>query len=282
MNIILQLLFASAVTFSYQIVQKNKEVQVQGQGEWPEEIVVNDGDLKLKIEDGVYDIFSETKLRFDAEAIIHIHYGTFRIRRTDATVLKVSSPVAMATLSAGDFIIQYHPDRALVEIKILDGSALLQGHYRDEILNLQKGELGQFVGVPESDGPAYDVLLKGRKSIRGHLGGPEKLSELQIKELAQSMNIQLRVVKAKVKPKPKPGQICSEPFARFNECVWRCVTPGGKSLAVAGACQNENPKAECVRERCLASGQWGDRSALKGAANSACRKGGIFVGPCDY
>jgi hypothetical protein len=164
---------------------------------------------------------------------------------------------------------------------VLEGSALIQGYYREEILNLQAGEKGGFNGIMEADGPAFDVLLKGRKSIRGQLLGPDKISEAYKKDLLNQYNIPLKpkVVKI-IKPKAKPGEICSEPFAKYNDCVWKCV---GENNKILNHCDIKKEKVNCIRERCLANGLWGDRTVIQGEAKSACNANKKYqVKECSY
>jgi hypothetical protein len=201
-----------------------------------------------------------------------------RIRGERIESFKVATPVGAITLNGGDFIVRYLTDRAIAIVEVLSGQALIQGQYHEEVLNVQKGERGQFIGVPEADGPAYDILLKGRKSIRGSVAGPEKLSDERLKELTQLFDIKVRPVVKKVKPKPKPGQICSEPFAKYAECVWRCRNnPVGKK-----ECYSDSAKVQCIRQKCLANGQWGDTTELKGAMKRECKLAQDTVGSCSY
>ena len=270
--------FLSSSVFAFQVTQQTNDVEIRSGDKNQTEISVKEGSsLKFSLGLGRYDIFSMSELKIE-DGRVHLKRGQLRLRGDTLQSEKVETPVGTVTVSGGDVLVGYLTDTATTNVHVLRGSALLQAYYREEILNLQEAEKGEFVGVPEGDGPAFDVLLKGRKAIRGHLQGPTKLGEARVAELAAQFDIKKQAVVKKGKPKPKPGQICQEPFAKFNECVWRCrFNPKGKS-----ECQVQNPKVECLRQKCLANGQWGDDRVLKGAARDVCKSSKDSVGPCDY
>lgn len=263
--------------WGFQILQKTNDVSFISQNEDIREINTSEGDIKFIHKGSIFDVFSHTKMTFSEESLV-LALGDFRVRGDGLESFKVATPVGTITLSGGDFVVHYSGEKAIATVEVLSGNALIQGQYHEEILNVQKGERGQFVGVPESDGPAYDILLKGRKSIRGTVAGPDKLTEEKLKDLDTSFDIKVRPVVKKPKPKPKPGQICAEPFAKFAECVWRCRNnPPGKE-----ECQLENAKVQCVRQKCLANGQWGDTTELKGTAKRECKSAQDNVDLCRY
>lgn len=271
-------LFAPSA-LAYQILQKNKEVTIVDGSKGLQEINVGETS-SLKFIDGniKYDLFGNTKIIFAGE-FLELKSGDARIRPSDSGKLVIQTPVGVLTLNGSDFLVHYQADRAIVAVEVLgEGHALLQGHYREEILNVQKGERGSFVGVPEVDGPAYDVLLKGRKAVRGNMVGPEKMTSEQVKVMVRDFDIGITKMSQKLKPKPKAGQICAEPFAKFNECVWRCKNnPSGSQTCII-----TNPKVRCLREKCFANGRWGDSTVLSGTSAQACVTSMERVGPCDY
>jgi hypothetical protein len=277
MGILCWILSFSPLIWAYQVVQKTNEVTISGDGVNPAEISSTDGDLKIQIGANSYDVFSNTTLKFNIDSV-YLQGGSFRIRGSDIASYRLKTPVGSIVVSGSDFLFHYWPEKALAQVEVFAGSGLIQGEFHEEVLNVQQGERGQFIGVPEPDGPAFDVLLKGRKSIRGSLAGPEKLTDKQIMDLKEEFNIKVRPVAKIVKPKPKPGQICAEPFAKFNECAWRCRNNSvGKK-----ECDVQNIKVDCVREKCLANGQWGDTQVLKGSAKRECSSVGVKVSDCHY
>lgn len=265
-----------------EVIQKKSEVKMENQDNDIKSILTNSGELKFKWNSCEMELFEESELRFE-ENHINLLKGIVRIRNGAEEALKVKTPVSTVTLlQRGDYLIHYQPEFVQSIVEVLTGGVLLQGHYREEVLNLQAQERGHFKGIKEDELPAYDILLKGKKSIRGTLLGPEKLTEVQAMELEKqySIIIQKKVVK-KVKPKPKPGQICVEPFAKYNECTWRCQSIDSKKM---NNCTSESKGISCIQERCLADGQWGDRLELKGKLKNRCFTGGENkkIGPCYY
>lgn len=277
MSSIISIYFVIQSLFAVQILQQSPDVIIQEEKGGTKNYLVKEGGLKFQNGAISYDLFAHSDLR-EEEGRFILEKGALRVRGEDFDSLKVETPVARVTLNGSDFIVEYAVERAVMTVTALKGSALLQGHYRDDILNIQESEKGEFVGVPEATGPAFDVLLKGRKAIRGQLSGPEKIDAETRANVSSKFEIAKRQAEKKSKPKPKPGQICVEPFAKFNECLWRCKNnpPGKKD------CQTQNPKVECVREKCLANGLWGDRKILKGSSRQACKKVGESLAPCDY
>ncbi|MEY4617690.1 MAG: hypothetical protein RJB66_2650 [Pseudomonadota bacterium] len=277
MSLLIQWLFFIQACWAVQIAQQSPDVVAQEEKSGAKIFSVKEGGLKFQEGNVKFDLFPNSEAR-DEDGHITLAKGSLRVRGSDFTALKVETPVARVTLTGSDFLIEYIFDRATMQVTVLEGSALLQGHYRDDILNIQVGEKGEFVGVPEADGPAFDILLKGRKAIRGHLKGPETMTAEVLSSLRSKYEIAQRKAEKKVVPRPKPGQICVSPFAKYNECLWVCKNnPSGKK-----ECQVQSPRVECIREKCLANGQWGDRKALKGAAKMSCKTAVQKLGPCDY
>lgn len=270
--------------YSFEVLQQNDEVTLHKEGEELKEINIKKGNLKFSLNKNRFDVFSNTMISLSKD-ILKIENGEMRIFVENFDGLKVMTPVGVVSITNnGDYILQYNNEKATVTVIVLEGSALLQGYYRAEILNLQVMEKGGFNGIMEADGPVFDVLLKGRKSIRGQLVGPDKITETYKKVLLTQYNIPLKPKVVKVfKPKAKPGEICSEPFGKYNDCVWKCV---GANQKILNHCDLKNEKMSCIRERCLANGLWGDRTILQGEAKSACNSRAnqkhLIIKPCSY
>lgn len=272
----------------------------------PTSRAVKGEDSRTQVGNVKVDIFADTQWEQESPSSLVLQQGVIRLRAESQESLRVSTPVGTINVqgilydddtaksqesalkeNSGrteseklclDVIVRYDAEKATAQVEVFMGTALVQGTFREEILNVQKNERGFFVGVPEVDGPAFDILLKGRKSVRGALRGPETLSAATQEELRKKYEPKLRPPPKKVVIRAKPGQICSAPFAKYNDCLWRCRTAGGLNArcGVAGG------GGECVREKCLANGQWGDRTVLKGTAARACEKGKEQVAVCDY
>lgn len=278
---LLALLLYPFMSFSFELVQQTDEVALQKDGEEIKEINVRKGNIKFNLNKNKFDVFAYTLISFSKETL-KMESGELRMRIDNHEGLKIMTPVGVVSITnSGDYILQYNNEKASFIVIVLEGSALVQGYYREEVLNLLSGEKGGFNGIMEADGPAFDVLLKGRKSIRGNLFGPDKLTELQKKDFLAQYQIPLRRKIVKIsKPKVKPGEICREPFAKYNDCAWKCIGENAKPIH---HCDIKKEKINCIRERCLANGQWGDRTILQGEAKFICNNNSKpLIKPCPY
>ncbi len=280
--------FSSPFIFAFEVVQSTGDVVLHKEENHIKEISIKEGSLKFIFNKNKYDVFSNTILRFINNEI-KIEKGQMRILVEKLEESKVISAVGTVTfLNPGDFIVQYEEEKArLIATVLEEGSALVQGHYREEVLNLQAREKGGFLGLKESEGPAFDILLKGRKSTRGNLFGPDPLTKETLSLLKSQFTIPLKVkVSRAPKVQAKEGQICGKPFAKFNECVWRCLEKDEKKVRdqsrLKQNCNLKNTKTRCVRERCLADGTWGDVTVLQGEARLVCATKSNKVESCPY
>jgi len=206
--------------------------------------------------------------------------GRVRIQSNDANERNYSTPVTKDIYREADLLLQYDPSRAQTAMTVFSGQVSFRGLENEVSLVLASGENAIFTGVLENNEPAYDILLKGRKVARGQLS--EKVTAIIKKDL-EVMN-QETLLKKPVRPKTlakpllKPGQICDEPPAKLDECVWRCRGPvAGQKLK---KCDVSKAEISCIRQRCNANGQWGDDFVLP-AGQSRCELRPV-VGPCDY
>lgn len=218
----------------------------------------------LKVANGVQEwyLFSGSELDLTNENPF-LRKGSLRLIVKDPTHFKIQTPVAQLNLDGKDFLILYYQDRARLEVNVFDGKAWFKGIYREEEQQLEKNSKGGFQGIMEKEGPAFDQMLQGRKVVRGDLLGMQLINPEELENLKKTYYLENQKVVEKVKPKPKPGQICENPFARLNECVWRLKS------------------GKCMRERCYASGTWGDITAISDKQKSQCGKYDK-VAPCDY
>lgn len=277
--LILCLFFIVTPSFAFEVLQTLDDVTVNRLADSFKDITTRNGKIKFTFNNNKYDLFTDSILS-RSENALNLTQGDVRVFVESFEGLQILTPVgSVSILNRGDYIIHYNEGTAQLLIDVLEGSALVRGFYREEALNVQNGERGGFKGIKENNELTYDVLLKGRKSIRGNLVGPEKLPAEKLEELKLQyvITIKPKVIKM-TKPKAKPGEICSEPFAKFNDCVWRCLDANNKSTQ----CNQKNPKARCIRERCLANGTWGDKTEVKGEADKVKCQGHPKVDVCNY
>jgi len=265
---------------SYELLVQSDDAIISKDADELKSVITKKGYVKFIYNKNKYDLFTNTNIAFSKESM-KLDSGDLRIIVENFENLKIITPVGVVSIvNNGDYLIQYNLEKADLSVVVFEGSALIQGHYREEILNLQMDEKGGFTGFNEAEGPAFDVLLKGRKSVRGSLNGPFKLNQDQKKSLLSQYSI---ILKPKIANnnntiKAKPGEICRQPFAKFNDCVWRCV--GEKNTD--RSCDIKNNNVSCIRERCLANGQWGDKIVLHGDAKANCESKKIKIAPCLY
>jgi hypothetical protein len=223
---------------------------------------VESGTLKVFRNSQEWYLFANSELDLTVENPI-LKKGSLRLITNEPTRFRIQTPVAQVNLDGRDFILIYHQERARLEVSVLDGKVWIKGIYREEEQQLEKNSKGGFQGVMEKEGPAFDQMLQGKKVVRGDLLGVQAIKPEELDNLKKTYYLENQKVIVKEKPKPKKGQICEEPFAKLNECVWHLKA------------------GKCVRERCYASGVWGDSTTLSDKQKLFCGKG-EKVAPCDY
>ncbi len=220
----------------------------------------DDGKLKIAQGNNEIYIFSNSNLSL-ANGQYYLNEGTVRLIFESVKSLEFMTPNAHLHFEGKDLVFNYDSDSGRTEATLIDGKGWIKGIYREEELILEAGHRGIFQGVIEKGEPSFDFMLKGKKVARGDLKPRLELSQNELLEFNKKMTIENQKVILKVKPKAKPGQICSEPFAKHNECFWKC-----------------NLKS-CIRKRCFANGIWGDEIKVK---LSSDKKQIERIAPCDY
>lgn len=175
----------------------------------------------------------------------------------------------------GEFILEYRPESPDVALTVLHGQQEFRGLENEESLSLAAGQRVVFQGLKENEEVAYDILLKGRKVARGKLQPIVVLTATELAELDKKTILEKPVV-IKKKIVRLAGQICSEPFASLNQCVWRCQGLSKKMKS----CDLNQAGVTCLRQRCNANGAWGD-TQLMAKAQSRCELEPV-VKSCDY
>jgi hypothetical protein len=223
---------------------------------------VESGTLKAVKSSQEWYLFAHSELDLSGENPF-LKRGSLRLIANVPTRFKIQTPVAQLNMDGLDFLIVYHEDRARLELSIFDGRAWIKGIYREEEQQLEKNTKGGFQGIMEKDGPAFDQMLQGKKVVRGDLLALQPIKPEDVENLKRTFYLENQKVIVKAKPKPKPGQICEDPFAKLNECVWRFRS------------------GKCQRERCYATGTWGDSTTFTDKQKILCGKLDK-VAPCDY
>lgn len=206
--------------------------------------------------------------------------GQMRVQSLDQNERFYATPVSRDVYQDADFLLQYDSARAKVTMTVFRGSLSFRGLENEKTCQVASGESATFTGVIENNEPAFDILLKGRKVARGHLSeNAVALNADDLEELTEKTLLQKPIKpKGPIKPPKKPGQICEDPNAKLNECVWSCQ--GVKPKMRLKKCDVSKAEVTCVRRRCNANGVWGDEFTMPTAENRCSLK--PLVGPCDY
>lgn len=239
------------------------------------QIQTSSGSLKLKSNDFEMHFFKNTQWKWAGEFWV-LFNGTVRLKSESNRSMDLETPMAHIRFEGKDFILNYQDENGLSQLTIIDGVGWIKGIYREEELKVLANQRGSFQGIVDKDGPAFDQMLKGRKVARGDLQPLKKMAQSDLDQLKNQFELVDQKIIIKEKPKPKKGQICSEPFAKLNECVWRCQG------------------CNCQRKRCFANGEWGDLTSVKNPhlkSSQECNKGNqsqlkksetLFTAVCDY
>lgn len=218
--------------------------------------------------------------------IIILQRGQIRWRQTDRATYNVSlnSPLTQFLAPLGDYVLGFFPDKALAELLVIRGSMEFSAMNGEDVRLVKDGQKVSFEGVLEGNEVAYDVLLQGKKIPRGKLSQVSNLSSDEQKVFSEDSEkkiVQQEMTRRKIEAKKhqaKPGQICEAPFAKLNECVWRCLQNPKKEKQICRIVQG----AKCMRSRCNANGQWVDETQLSSTAGEAKCLAKPVVAPCDY
>lgn len=209
-----------------------------------------------------------------------LHSGQMRVQGLDNNERFYATAVTRDIYKEADFLLAYDVARAKTTLSVFQGNLQFRGLENEKSLQVASGESATFTGVIENGEPAFDILLKGRKVARGELQAQVKSISKNDLEVLQKETLVQKPLKplGPIKPPRKPGQICDEPYAKLNECVWRCW--GQKPSPKLKTCDVSKAGVTCLRQRCNANGQWSDNFVLPEGQNRCGLK--PLVGPCDY
>jgi hypothetical protein len=147
---------------------------------------------------------------------------------------------------------------------VTDGTTAQINEGNDELSVIAQGQLGQPIAVSEVEAAAL------KQNWIYEQGGTEAESVRNLASASESK---------------EADSLCNDPQGNYNQCSWSCEK-GGKPLGgMAGgtkACPTEDPKIQCMRRRCTASGKWLDPYQLPASLGKFCMPGPPRVGPCDY
>lgn len=260
----------------------NKEVKTKfGINSWDPQVVKTQAfPQKLKFKGVTYELFPETEIQFGSEALL-LKKGSFRINLDEppSRFMVIKTPVAQIRFFGKDLLAEYEASRARVQVSVFAGEAYLRGLDREDELTLVGGHQGRFLGVVEEGEPVFDILLKGRKVARGELSSVIPLKESEVLILKKDFNVVDYVPPIFKGTTRKPGQICTAPLAKLNQCAWFCE---GNPKNEKKKCMVERQDVQCIRRRCNALGEWADETRLPSSLRGACETSLPMVRPCDY
>lgn len=261
------------------ILKLEKKLWIQGTG-------------KARIElgpDQALLVFSNTRLRFgeiDAATgqikSFFLENGQIRIlSETFGTSLQVQSPVTDFSINHADMMFSYNEDLKQFEARVFKGNLDFKCMNCEQVAQLEKGFRSVFQAETFEGAPSYDHLLHGVKVARGKLTPPIQMPEDEVNKWSTEYHIPkfikpvVKVVKKKVIPK-LPGQICGEPNAKFNQCVYKCVNnPKGEK-----ECRTDMSTVQCLRQRCNANGEWKEEVRLPAQFKGYCMSAESVVTDC--
>jgi glycosyltransferase involved in cell wall biosynthesis len=246
-------------------------------------VTANQSSVRLEMGEGTYlFVAPESKVNIfvgswdsgGAKPII-LYKGIVRIVRVrDAGVedpkvekFMVRTPLAEGTFEFGDGVFRMDHELGRSEIFVLRGEFEFGGLGRDEHIELKKNQKNYFQGIIEDGELSYDVLLKSKKIARGSVKKTQEMTE-QEKQVFENEVKPPPMVKEKPKIERKPSQICSPPYAEYNQCVLRCE---GNPKSESSKCRTDLKSVSCVRYQCNANGKWSNKTKLLGGDRFKCK-----------
>ncbi|MEN0058815.1 MAG: hypothetical protein AAGB31_08265 [Bdellovibrio sp.] len=222
--------------------------------------------------------------------IIHLRKGSLRwqqkLSEKGAYNVALRSDLFEFLAPPGDYRLTMDPAKAFTSVQVYEGELFFSALNGEESVMVRAGQQAGFQGVFESGEIAYDVLLKGKKIPKGVLTPVTAIDTKELDREAEQEKQRLKAEqerkarkKAALVKKKRPGEICSEPSAKFNECAWVCVSNPKKEKKL---CLVEQKEVSCVRRRCNANGVWAEEAVLDAAKASTLCKAQPVVGLCDY
>jgi hypothetical protein len=208
--------------------------------------------------------------------------GVIRVSTEEATPLVYSTPVSRDSYSNGDFLLSYDSHMARASIEVFRGVLNFRGLENEVSARIGPGETASFQATKENGVPSFDILLKGRKVARGNLSRVSKVPEKQLLQDEKASLLQKPVLKTTAKKiSLQTDQICENPNAKLNECVWTCEGLPKKLPKQVASCEDPQLKGVyCLRRRCDANGEWSDPYKMS-TSEGKCQLKPV-IGACDY
>lgn len=231
---------------------------------------------------------------------LEIVQGQLRLRGGPLDI-PIKSSLFGLSWSKGDYVLIYDSKNARTEILALEGQVEFEALGRpDTRILLNPQEKTFFQGEIENGEVAHDILLAGKRVARGLRGPRTALSDEDKEKWSAAEEKRQEELRKKARRKQEEEHkkklekwICKEPRGEFNQCSWTCEgknspqaqktrrlsRPQGDSYS---PCPTEISGVFCIRQRCLATGEWGDALRLDPKeGRSKCREKSV-VQTCDY
>ncbi len=210
---------------------------------------------------------------------IELQKGQLRLINHSSGARTVITEVSRDPYSEADLLFDFDPVKKSLQLVVFEGTAQFRGLEHENYTMLSEMEQSIFRGILEEGELAYDVLLHGRRVVRGTMSEKSK-ADPNLKEtwisVFEKLDTQVKAAK-KAEEKKVKGAICAKPQGKLNQCVWRCEN---NPKSEKKRCRVEKAKVKCVRERCDAQGRWSDRIEII-PSQSPCQVAPV-VRACDY
>ena len=212
---------------------------------------------------------------------IELVKGQMRVVNMTSHPRLITTPLTRDSYAEADLAFNYDDKKPAVKLSVLDGHAVFRGEENEDQVALSSNDEASFVGKTENGTLVIDVLLQGRKVVRGQL--QEKMSmnpetrNFWNEPFERFEKIAKSSKKKDQKEKKMVGGICQKPQGRLDDCAWTCVN---NPKSEKNRCRVDLPKVKCVRTRCDANGNWSDPTDLIPKQSPCTAK--ASVRRCDY
>ena len=212
---------------------------------------------------------------------VELEQGQMRVVNLTSHPRLILTPLTRDAYSEGDLVFDYDAKKPAVKLSVLDGHAVFRGEENEDLAALSSNEEASFIGKMENDTLVVDVLLQGRKVVRGRLTDKSNVTPETRQHWTEALTKfekAHRTASAKEeKEKNVAGAICKKPQGKMDQCAWTCVN---NPKSEKTRCRTDLPKVKCVRTRCDANGNWSDPLELIPQQSACSAK--TAVRRCDY
>jgi hypothetical protein len=207
--------------------------------------------------------------------------GQIRVDTDESSSRLYTTPITHDAYTNADFLLTYDPHQGRTHLMVFRGALDFRGLEGELVARVGPGETAYFQSILENGAPSFDVLLKGRRVARGRLSAVDSIPKNELLKYSRATLVQKPAVTAVKKKVRQADQICDEPLAKLNECVWTCEGLPKKLSPQIKSC--EDPRlhgTQCLRRRCNANGEWADPYKIP-VSEGKCQLRPI-VAVCDY